>query len=79
MRILSNIVSWATRSFGEMIEVNGKKITDECEYCGELTMCQLFRDGHGIPDRERSRMVELVVCQRKHKAKRMEHEGTARI
>jgi len=61
-----------------MIEVNGKKITDECEYCGELTECELFRDGHGI-GRERCRMVELVVCQRKHKAKRMEHEGTARI
>lgn len=52
-----------------MIKLGGKEIKDECELCGEILVCELTRDGHGI-QRERSRMTEMLKCQMEHECKR---------
>ena len=52
-----------------MIKLGGKEIKDECERCGEILVCELTRDGHGI-QRERSRMTEMLKCQMEHECRR---------
>lgn len=70
MRISLNTENKGIRCFGEMIKIRGKEIKDECELCGELTVCPLFMDGHGF-NGERKRISDMVRCQRDHKEKRM--------
>ena len=53
-----------------MIEVKGKRITDECQYCGEILECKLFTSGHGI-NCDRNNVSEMVICQIEHRSKRM--------
>lgn len=47
------------------MKIAGKEIKDECQYCGEILQCELFRQGHGIRQ-GRSRISEMVRCQIKH-------------
>ena len=56
-----------------MIEVKGKRITDECQYCGEILDCKLFTSGHGI-NCDRNNVSEMVNCQMEHRSKRMAEE-----
>lgn len=51
------------------MEVLGKEIKDECQYCGEILNCHLFREGHGLGV-ERKNVSEMMRCQKKHKGKR---------
>lgn len=48
-----------------MMEVFGKSIKDECQYCGEILQCEKFKKGHGI-DQERSGVSDMVKCQMRH-------------
>ena len=75
MRTLWNIANLDIRYYGEMIKIRGKEIKDECEFCGELTLCPLFMDGHGF-NGERKRMSDMVRCQRDHKEKRLRNAET---
>lgn len=50
--------------------VGGKEISDECSQCGEILNCELFKQGHGIHQEERTNITEMVVCQMKHREKR---------
>lgn len=34
------------------MKISTKEITDECQHCGDILVCQLCREGHGI-NRER--------------------------
>ena len=47
----------------------GKEIKDECEKCGEILVCELTRQGHGI-GQARTNMTKIVSCQMRHKEKR---------
>lgn len=47
------------------MKIAGKEIKDECQYCGEILQCELFRQGHGIRQ-SRSRISDMVRCQIKH-------------
>lgn len=47
------------------MKVAGKEIKDECQYCGEILQCMLFRQGHGI-QQKRTNIAEMVRCQIKH-------------
>lgn len=49
--------------------VLGKKINDECQYCGEIFVCELFKQGHGIKQ-DRENVSDMVACQMKHRDKR---------
>lgn len=51
------------------MNVCGKEIKDECQYCGEILQCELFRQGHGIKQ-DRSHVSDMVRCQINHKEKR---------
>lgn len=51
------------------MNVCGKEIKDECQYCGEILQCELFRKGHGVRQ-ERSNIVDMVRCQINHREKR---------
>ena len=51
------------------MKIAGKEIKDECQYCGEILKCELFRQGHGIKQ-DRSHVSEMVRCQINHKEKR---------
>lgn len=51
------------------MKIAGKNIKDECQYCGEILQCELFRKGHGIKC-ERENVVEMIKCQLNHKEKR---------
>ena len=44
----------------------GKEIKDECEKCGEILVCELTRQGHGI-GQPRTNITQMVECQRSHK------------
>lgn len=63
-----------TDKYGESVAmlVYGKQITDECQYCGEVLQCELFKDGHGI-HWERNRIPQMVDCQIDHRHKRCEN------
>ena len=58
-----------------MIKIRGKEIKDECELCGELTLCPLFLDGHGF-NGDRKRVSEMVKCQIEHKQRRAKDAET---
>lgn len=45
-----------------MLRIAGRDISDECEYCGEILQCELFRQGHGI-GRKRENITEMLRCQ----------------
>lgn len=62
-----------TEEYGESVAmlIYGKQITDECQYCGDVLQCELFKDGHGI-HRERKRIPQMVDCQIGHRHKRCE-------
>ena len=30
------------------MRICGKEIRDECQHCGQILDCELFRQGHGI-------------------------------
>lgn len=47
----------------------GKEIKDECEKCGEILVCELTRQGHGI-GQARTNITKMVACQMQHKGKR---------
>lgn len=51
------------------MRIAGKEIKDECQYCGEIFSCELFRKGHGIKC-ERENVAEMLECQFKHMDKR---------
>ena len=63
-----------TEDYGESVAmlVYGKQITDECQYCGDVLQCELFKDGHGI-HRERNRIPQMVDCQIGHRHDRCEN------
>ena len=44
----------------------GKEIKDECEKCGEILVCELTRQGHGICQ-PRTNITQMVECQISHK------------
>ena len=52
------------------MKVAGKEINDECQYCGEILQCELFRQGHGIKQ-ERCNITEMLKCQFRHKEERI--------
>lgn len=52
------------------MNVCGKEIKDECQYCGERLQCELFRQGHGIRQ-ERSHITDMIKCQFGHEEKRL--------
>ena len=51
------------------MRLSGKEIKDECEKCGEVLVCELTRQGHGI-GQSRTNMTKMVACQMRHKEKR---------
>jgi len=51
------------------LKVASKYIKDECQYCGKILKCKLFRQGHGIKQ-ERCNVTEMLRCQFEHKEKR---------
>ena len=51
------------------MKIYGKEITDECQYCGEVLQCELFRQGHGIKQ-ERTNITEMFACQMDHNRQR---------
>ena len=44
----------------------GKEIKDECEKCGEILVCELTRQGHGI-GQPRTNITQMVEYQISHK------------
>jgi hypothetical protein len=56
------------------MKVGGKEIKDECQFCGEILTCELFRQGHGI-HRERENITQMVRCQMDHLRKRSQNNG----
>lgn len=51
------------------MQIAGKEIKDECSKCGEILMCELFRQGHGIKC-ERENVAKMIECQMNHREKR---------
>ncbi len=51
------------------MKIFGKEITDECQHCGNILECELFRQGHGIRQ-ERQNIAKMLSCQMKHEEKR---------
>ena len=47
------------------MKIYGKEINDECQHCGEVLQCELFRQGHGIKQ-ERCNVSKMFDCQSKH-------------
>lgn len=47
------------------MKIGRKEITDECEKCGNIFECELFKQGHGI-DCQRSNVTDMVKCQFEH-------------
>lgn len=52
------------------MRIFGKEITDECQHCGNILECELFRQGHGIKQ-ERSNIAKML----KHEEKRTQQEN----
>lgn len=48
-----------------MLRIAGRDINDECQNCGEVLQCELFRQGHGI-GRKRENITEMLRCQIEH-------------
>lgn len=53
------------------MQVANKEINDECQYCGEILRCELFRQGHGIKCK-RENVTKMIKCQMEHLEKRIE-------
>lgn len=51
------------------MRIAGKEINDECQYCGNVLQCELFRKGHGIKCKRES-VVEMIKCQMEHRENR---------
>ena len=51
------------------MNVGGKEIKDECQYCGNILECELFRQGHGIRQ-QRENITEMFKCQARHEKTR---------
>lgn len=51
------------------MRIGEKEINDECQYCGEVLQCELFRQGHGIKCK-RDNVVAMIKCQMEHKEAR---------
>lgn len=51
------------------MKIAGREIKDECQHCGEILQCELFRKGHGIKC-ERENITEMIKCQMEHREKR---------
>ena len=51
------------------MRIFGKDIADECQYCGDILQCELFRQGHGIRQ-ERNNITRMFACQMEHNRKR---------
>ncbi len=51
------------------MKISGKEIKDECQYCGEILQCELFRQGHGI-GQKRNNIVDMLNCQFDHRENR---------
>lgn len=51
------------------MKILGKEIKDECQNCGEILQCGLFRQGHGIKQ-ERCNITEMLKCQFRHEEER---------
>lgn len=49
--------------------VGGKEIKDECQYCGNIFECELFRQGHGIRQ-QRENITKMFKCQARHEKAR---------
>ena len=47
----------------------GNERKDQCEKCGEMLLCELTIQGHGI-GKVRTNMTKMVECQMRHKEKR---------
>lgn len=46
-----------------------KELKDECSLCGDILVCELCLQGHGIK-RPRQNIAQMVECQFKHQEKR---------
>ena len=57
--------------------VSLKDVKDECSKCGDLFICVLCREGHGIRQRH-TNVAKMVECQFNHKEKR-EKETNERV
>lgn len=53
--------------------IGGKEIKGECQYCGKILECELFRQGHGIKQ-PRTNISKMLECQFAHRDKR-ENKG----
>lgn len=51
------------------MKIGAKEIKDECQYCGQIFTCELFRQGHGI-DQERENISQMFRCQMHHEERR---------
>lgn len=51
------------------MRIGGKNINDECQYCGEMLQCELFRQGHGIKQQRRN-ITQMLECQIAHMEER---------
>ena len=56
------------------MRIFGKDIKDECQHCGDILQCELFRQGHGIRQ-ERSNITQMFACQMEHNRKREKTSG----
>lgn len=54
------------------MRVSGKEINDECQYCGRILECDLFRQGHGIRQ-ERTNIAKMMRCQFDHEQQRKDN------
>lgn len=52
------------------MKISGKEIKDECQHCGDILQCELFKQGHGIRQ-QRSNIAEMLKCQFAHKEERI--------
>lgn len=50
------------------MKLGGKEINDECKNCGDILVCELTRQGHGI-GQPRTNIAQMVDCQISHKEK----------
>lgn len=51
------------------MKIFSKEIADECQHCGNVLECELFRQGHGIKQ-ERQNIAKMIACQIEHEEKR---------
>lgn len=54
------------------MKIGNKEINDECQYCGRILECDLFRQGHGIRQ-ERINIAKMMRCQFDHEQQRKDN------